>query len=120
MASIHKLNARKVATAGPGKYEDGGGLRLVVAPTGSKKWVLRYTIRGRRREMGLGSCLQISLSDARSKASELRSMIYSGADPLAKKNLEEMNRPQFARHLSVIQNDYERGEYEQEAISRRV
>ena len=31
-----------------------------------------------------------------------------------------LNRPQFARHLSVIQNDYERGEYEQEAISRRV
>lgn len=32
----------------------------------------------------------------------------------------DMNRPQFARHLSVIQNDYERGEHEQEAISRRV
>jgi len=31
-----------------------------------------------------------------------------------------LNRPQFARHFSVIQNDYERGEYEQEAISRRV
>ena len=31
-----------------------------------------------------------------------------------------VNRPQFARHFSVIQNDYERGEYEQEAISRRV
>lgn len=95
MASIHKLNARKVATAGPGKYEDGGGLRLVVAPTGSKKWVLRYTIRGRRREMGLGSCLQISLSDARAKASELRSMIYAGADPLAKKNLREIKIPRF-------------------------
>jgi transposase-like protein len=31
-----------------------------------------------------------------------------------------MNRPQFARHLSVTQNDYKRGEHEQEAIPRRV
>ena len=27
-----------------------------------------------------------------------------------------MNRPQFARHLSVIQNDYERGDYEKEGL----
>jgi hypothetical protein len=30
----------------------------------------------------------------------------------------EVNRPQFARHLSVIQNDYDRGDYEQKAIPR--
>ncbi|MEZ5519847.1 MAG: Arm DNA-binding domain-containing protein, partial [Gammaproteobacteria bacterium] len=53
--SIHKLTPRKVATAGPGKYEDGGGLRLVVSNHGAKKWVLRFTINGKRREMGLGS-----------------------------------------------------------------
>ena len=41
---IHKLTPRKVATAGPGKYEDGGGLRLVVSNRGAKKWVLRITI----------------------------------------------------------------------------
>ena len=29
-----------------------------------------------------------------------------------------MNRPQFARHFSVIQNDYDRGDYEQKAIPR--
>ncbi len=42
--AIHKLTPRKVATAGPGKYEDGGGLRLVASNTGAKKWVLRFTI----------------------------------------------------------------------------
>lgn len=52
--AIHKLSARQVATAGPGKYEDGGGLRLVVSKALSKKWVLRFSVNGRRREMGLG------------------------------------------------------------------
>ncbi|MGZ8402866.1 MAG: integrase arm-type DNA-binding domain-containing protein, partial [Rhodoplanes sp.] len=36
------LTARKVETAKPGKYEDGNGLRLVVASTGARKWVFRY------------------------------------------------------------------------------
>ena len=46
--AIHKLSARKVAIATPGKYEDGGGLRLVVSARGAKKWVLRLTIDGKR------------------------------------------------------------------------
>ena len=70
--TIHKLTSRKVATAGPGKYEDGGGLRVVVSATGAKKWVLRFTINGKRREMGLGSFPDVGLADARSKATEYR------------------------------------------------
>src|SRR5262249_15760787 len=35
---VGKLNARKVATAKPGKYGDGGGLWLFVGPN-SKSWV---------------------------------------------------------------------------------
>ena len=50
-----KLTARKVETAKPGKYGDGGGLQLAVAATGAKKWVLRFLWQGRAREMGLGS-----------------------------------------------------------------
>src|SRR5258707_2286276 len=37
-----RLTARKVETAKPGKYGDGAGLQLSVAPTGAKKWVLRF------------------------------------------------------------------------------
>ena len=35
--AIHKLTVRKVDTAGPGKYEDGGGLRLVVSASGCQE-----------------------------------------------------------------------------------
>ena len=63
--AIHKLTPRKVASAGPGKYEDGGGLRLVVSKSGAKSWVLRFAIDGRRREMGLGSFPDIGLAATR-------------------------------------------------------
>jgi hypothetical protein len=43
---LGRLTARKVATAKPGKYSDGGGRYLIVSPTGSRKWVLRFTWRG--------------------------------------------------------------------------
>ena len=35
--AIHKLTPRRVATAAPGKHEDGGGLRLVASTAGAKK-----------------------------------------------------------------------------------
>ena len=50
-----KLTARKVATAKAGKYSDGGNLYLIVSETGTRKWVLRFTWRGRPKEMGLGT-----------------------------------------------------------------
>jgi len=39
-----KLTARKVDTAKPGKYSDGGNLYLVVSETGARKWVLSATV----------------------------------------------------------------------------
>ena len=54
------LTARKVVTAKPGKYSDGGNLYLIVSRTGARKWVLRFTWRGRAKEMGLGSAASVS------------------------------------------------------------
>ena len=38
----------------PGKYHDEHGLILRVKPTGSKQWVQRLVVKGRRRDIGLG------------------------------------------------------------------
>ncbi len=67
-----RLTARKVETAKPGKYSDGGNLYLVVAPRGTRKWVFRFTWRGRPKEMGLGSANAVALSDVREKAADAR------------------------------------------------
>lgn len=67
----------------PGKYFDGHGLYLRVMPTGSKQWVQRIVIRGKRCELGLGSVDLVSLADARAAALANRATARSGGDPLA-------------------------------------
>ncbi len=84
-----RLTARKVETAKPGKYGDGGGLQLSVASGGAKKWVLRFLWQGRPREMGLGSYPEVSLADAREKALAGRRLARSGVDPIAARKKSE-------------------------------
>src|SRR5882757_6639917 len=76
------LTARKVETAKPGKYSDGGNLYLIVSETGARKWVLRFTWRGRAKEMGLGSAASVPLADAREKAASARRKIAQGLNPI--------------------------------------
>ncbi|MGR3290099.1 MAG: tyrosine-type recombinase/integrase [Paracoccaceae bacterium] len=71
----------------PGKYHDGGGtgLFLRVDPNGARFWVQRITIRGKRRELGLGSPSTVTLAEVREKAQENRKLARAGGDPLADK-----------------------------------
>src|SRR4051812_29061046 len=79
---LGRLTARKVATAKPGKYSDGGNLYLIVSQTGARKWVLRFTWRGMAKEMGLGSALSVRLIDAREKAAAARRIVAQGQNPI--------------------------------------
>ena len=65
----------------PGKYYDQHGLVLRVRPTGSKQWIWRGTVRGRRRDLGLGGFPYTSLREARLKAFEYRKIARDGRDP---------------------------------------
>lgn len=69
----------------PGVYADGGGLYLRVRPTGSRSWIYICMVNGRRREMGLGSALDVSLSQARDKALAARTAFREGRDPIAER-----------------------------------
>jgi integrase len=83
---IHKLSARRVATeTKPGRHSDGGGLYLVVALTGSRKWLFIFRRQGKQREMGLGAAFgsnAVSLADARERAAECRAELAKGHDPI--------------------------------------
>ena len=74
---------RNVAQAG--RYCDGDGLYLDVQPTGTRSWVQRLVIRGRRRELGLGGFPLVPLKDARAAALANRRLARAGGDPLAEK-----------------------------------
>ena len=66
-----------------GRYGDGGGLYLRVAPGGSKQWILRVVAKGRRRDIGLGGYPHTSLSEARDRAYDCRRLARRGGDPMA-------------------------------------
>lgn len=92
MAENRIRNPRKALTArlvdsalGPGKYFDGNGLFLKVHPNGSRQWIQRITIRGKRRELGLGSPPAVPLVKAREMALENRGEAMLGGDPLQRK-----------------------------------
>ena len=89
-----KLSDRTVKTAEAGRHGDGDGLWLVVSPAGGRKWVLRYQIAGKRRDMGLGSYPEVPLASARMAALSARSLIAQGVDPLdAREEARKAGRP---------------------------
>ena len=62
---FHSLSAPFVRSAPPGRHCDGNGLYLYVQKTGTGSWIQRLVIRGRKRELGLGSVELVSLAEAR-------------------------------------------------------
>ena len=66
-------------------HSDGATLYLNVAAGGSKSWIQRVTIDGRRRDLGLGPYPAVSLAQARRCAADNRAAIADGHDPLAEK-----------------------------------
>ena len=69
-----------------GKYGDENGLILRVTRSGSKQWVQRLTIQGKRRDLGLGGYPLVSLFEARQLAFANRKLARAGGDPLAAKH----------------------------------
>ena len=73
----------------PGRYSDGNNLYLKVEETGSCRWILRLTINGKRRDMGLGSFSFINLNDARELAHKYNKLAKSGIDPIQERLKEK-------------------------------
>ena len=59
--------AEAKAIAKPGRYRADETLFLHVTPSGSKSWVQRVTVDGRRCDIGLGGYPLVSLAEARRK-----------------------------------------------------
>jgi hypothetical protein len=76
------LTVRQVQTAKVGAHGDGNGLYLQVAAGGSRSWIFRYQLRGKRRELGLGGFPAVSLAEARDRAIDARRQLAAGLDPI--------------------------------------
>lgn len=58
------------------------GLYLRVSEHGSRGWLLRFMLRGRRRDMWLGSSSELTLAEAREAARTARKLIKAKVDPI--------------------------------------
>ncbi|GAA5113394.1 tyrosine-type recombinase/integrase [Bartonella jaculi] len=105
MALMNRLNARSVATLGAGKYNDGAGLLLHKRKDGGAQWLYRYTIHGRRREMGLGALRNVSLKKARELANQWRSVLHEGRDPIKEREKQKREAISNLHYLKDIALD---------------
>jgi integrase len=89
MALSGKLTKKLVEHLGPGRHGDGGGLYLVVDPSGARRWIVRVVVKGQknkkgaplRTDFGLGGADVVTINQARDRALEYRRMAKQGLNP---------------------------------------
>ena len=97
----NRLTPRFVETVvKPGRHGDGHGLYLHVKPSGSRSWLQRLTINGRKHDLGLGGYPLVSLAEARQAAFENRKLARSGGDPLALRRMAAV--PTFEEAAATV------------------
>ena len=68
----------------------------MVRNSGSRSWVLRTQVDGKRQDFGLGSAAKLPLAQARAQAAELRSRVKSGEEARPQDTLAKPAVPTFA------------------------
>ena len=95
-----KLTATEVKQAKPGdkdrKLSDGGGLFLLVAKTGGKRWRYKYRFAGKEKLLALGTYPELSLAEARKRHQDARERLAQGIDPGEMRKVEKLTRHQAA------------------------
>ena len=80
---MERMTARRLdSLKTPGRYRCDQTLYLAVEPGGSKHWIQRLVVAGKRRDLGLGSYPLTSLSEGRERAWENRKLARRGGDPM--------------------------------------
>jgi hypothetical protein len=79
---LKDVSVRK-AKAGPRprKLSDGGGLHILIQPTGSKLWRLAYRFAGKQKTLALGAYPTVSLEEARRQRDESKKLLARSIDP---------------------------------------
>lgn len=102
--------AVKAAMANPGTYQDGDGLVLRVDKRGGAYWVLRLQRDGKRQDIGLGSAKQMTLAEARQKATVLRKAVkVDHRDVLAEKKDDAAAKVTFRAAATQYHSENEAG-----------
>jgi integrase len=105
MRAQNRLTAGFLKSPPVGKHCDGAGLWLVQRDDGGAQWVLRVTVHGRRREMGLGGYPALGLAEARKIAGRWRDVAAVGRDPVKEREAEERAARREDKSLAILTAD---------------
>lgn len=116
-----KLTVAKVRSAESGRHQDGNGLMLNVKPSGSRQWIQRIVIQGKRVDIGLGGFPLVTLAEAREQAFQNRRIARAGGDPRAKQSVApafaDATRKVHAIHAPAIKNATDRAKWINDMIN---
>ena len=68
-------------SARPKKLSDGGGLHVLIQPTGSKLWRFAYRFAGKQKTLALGVYPVVSLEEARRRREQAKTLLARSIDP---------------------------------------
>jgi integrase len=86
---------------------DGGGLFLLVTPSGGKLWRFKYRYAGKEKLQSFGSYPEISLADARQARSEARKLLAQNIDPIEfRKTNKALNRELIANTFEAVAREW--------------
>lgn len=80
------------------KLADGGGLHLLVKPTGSKLWRLAYRFHGKQKTISFGAYPVVSLKEARKRRDAAKELLANGIDPSADRKERKAKALQSEEH----------------------
>jgi len=88
------------------KIFDGGGLFLLVTPSGGKLWHFKYRFDKKEKKLALGTYPEISLADARQRREDARRQVAHGIDPGAVRKAQKQAETSEAETFEVIAREW--------------
>jgi integrase len=88
------------------KLFDGGGLFLLITPSGGKLWRLKYRFEGKEKMLSFGRYPEITLSEARSKREEARIQLGNGIDPGVVLKVQKLVKTDEKETFEVIAREW--------------
>jgi hypothetical protein len=73
----------------PRKLSDGGGLHILIQPTGGKLWRLAYRFAGKQKTLALGASPAVPLEEARGRRDEAKALLARSIDPSVQRKAEK-------------------------------
>lgn len=85
---------------------DGGGLYLLVTPSGGKLWRFKYRFNKKEKKLAFGSYPEISLQDARQRREDARRLLANGVDPGAVRKAQKQAKDEETDTFEVIAREW--------------